>query len=218
MGMILPKTNTIVVLIALITLATQISSAGAQLIDDTEESMYEQVASIATQSSAFAAELNVTPRQKKELADALSHYKLSALLSFSLLDLQEGKGVQLKPTQPRKSIRESVEQILIPAQIERAIQFARQVRFQMYDNINSLVSERLSNHLDLTKEQRDQIKEKSKEHEEKVQAKIEQFKKELLQLRKKNEKELVAILDEKQRKEFRTLFGDIVYRGTIKMD
>lgn len=217
MGMISVKTNTIFVLVAMVSLTTQISNVWAQLIDYTEESMYERVASIATQSSAFAAELNVTPRQKRELLEAFNHYQLEKSL-LSISNLQRGEGSQLKKAQPRKSIKESVEQILIPAQIERAKQFALQSRFKMHNNVNSLASERLSNHLDLTKEQRDQLKEKSQEHEEEVQAKIEQFKKELLQLRKKNEKELVAILDEKQRKEFRTLFGDIVYLGTIKMD
>ena len=94
MSMISVKTNTIVVLVAMVSLTTQISNVCAQLIDYTEERKYERVASIATRFPVFAAELNITPRQKRELTDALSFHRYG--FEFSMSDLQEGKGLNFK--------------------------------------------------------------------------------------------------------------------------
>ncbi len=100
----------------------------------------------------------------------------------------------------RAQARTEAEKLLLPHQVERLQQVARQVRLQRRGTANGLIGSDLADELGLTDEQKEKLKERAKE----IEAELQQ---EILRLRKKAEEKILGELTPAQQAKLEQLLG-----------
>jgi hypothetical protein len=115
-----------------------------------------------------------------------------------------------------KNFDTEVNKILIPSQMKRLKQIANQRVYQVYGVDFGLLNKKLAEQLELTQDQKTQIRTESEKNADELKKKIQKLENELQEITDKNRTKLLRILTPDQRDRYENLVGPLSETQLLK--